>query len=48
LHRFDPIHDQVQDNLLQLDLVALHNQNPLVKVRLKLHAVLLQIDSYDC
>src|SRR5215470_9000430 len=51
LHSLDGIHDEVQDDLLQLHLVAFHDRNVLVELRLKLHAVLLQIDPYksqDC
>ena len=47
MHRLDGIHDQVQDHLLQLNLVAVHGRNFVVKLRLKLHAVLLQIDPHN-
>ncbi len=39
---------RIQDNLLQLDIVAFHDQGFTVELRLELNAVLLQINPHNC
>src|SRR5262249_32299118 len=46
-HGLDAVHNQVQDNLLQLHLVALHRREVFVEVRLEFYAVLLELETHD-
>src|SRR4051794_16644287 len=47
LHCVDGIHEKVQDNLLQLNFVSLHDGKSFIEVRLDVYFVLLQLDSKD-
>src|SRR4051812_31533059 len=43
LHRVDRIHDKVQDDLLQLNFVSLHDGKLFIEVRLNVYFALLQL-----
>ena len=41
---FDGIHDQIQNDLLQLDLIAKHRRNLIVEFQFKINLMFPQID----
>ena len=43
-HGIDGIHDQIQNDLLQLDLIAKHRRNSIVEFRFKIDPMFPQID----
>ena len=43
-HRIDGIHNQIQNHLLQLDLIAKHRRNLIVEFRFKINLMFSQID----
>ena len=47
MHGLDAIHDEVQDDLLQLHLVALHGREVFVELCLKVYIVFLQLNTHN-
>src|SRR5262247_2230734 len=47
LHGLDGIHDEVQDDLLQLHLVALYGQEMLAELCVKLYVMFLQLNTHN-
>ena len=47
LHGLIGIHDEVQNDLLQLNPVSLQGRKPIVELHLNLHPILLQFNADD-